>query len=137
MLSINVYFTPSRASEIQAIMTLRASDRILERNLNIIKRNMQLLREFMSTYRDIFEWIEPKAGAVGFVRFKGPLTTTELGEEMAKAGISMKPAYCFSPGPMTPENDLFRIGFGESVMPAALEALKLFVEQQRNNWMGF
>ena len=127
---------PSRASEIQAIMTLRASDTILERNLQIIKKNMELLREFMSTNSDLFEWIEPKAGAVAFVRFKGPLSTTELGEEMAKAGISIKPAYCFTSGPVTYNNDLFRIGFGESAVPAALEALKQFVERQRQAWVG-
>ena len=71
-----------RASEIQAIMTLRASDIILERNLEIIKKNMQLLREFMANYSNFFEWVEPKAGAVAFVKFKGRLSTTELGQEM-------------------------------------------------------
>ena len=37
---------PSRASEIQAIMTLRASDIILEKNLKIIRRNLKLLDQF-------------------------------------------------------------------------------------------
>ena len=127
---------PARASEIQAIMTLRASNTILERNLQIIKKNMELLREFMSTYSALFEWIEPRAGAVGFVRFKGPLTTTELGEEMAKAGISMKPAYCFTPGPVNNKNDFFRIGFGEESLPAALDAFKQFVEKHKQTWLG-
>ena len=98
---------------------------------------MELLREFMRTYSDLFEWVEPKAGAVAFVRFRGPLTTTELGEEMAKAGISMKPAYCFTSGPITNKNDLFRIGFGESAMPSALDAFKQFVERHRQSWVGF
>ena len=116
-------------------MTLRASDIILERNLAIIKKNMQLLREFMANYSNLFEWVEPKAGAVAFVKFKGPLSTTELGQKMAEAGISMKPAYCFTPGPITQENDLFRIGFGESAMPDALEALKQFVVKHRQSWV--
>jgi aspartate/methionine/tyrosine aminotransferase len=126
---------PSRASEIQAIMTLRASDVILEKNLVIIRKNMELLRGFMRTYSDLFEWVEPKAGAVAFIRFKGPLTTTELGEELASGGISIKPSYCFTPGPITPENDYFRVGFGESIMPAALDALALFVDEHRQAWV--
>ena len=124
-----------RASEIQAIMTLRASDIILERNLEIIKKNMQLLREFMANYSNFFDWVEPKAGTVAFVKFKGPLSSTELGQEMAEAGISMKPAYCFTAGPITQENDLFRIGFGESAMPDALEALKRFVVKHSQTWV--
>ncbi len=39
---------PSRASEIQAIMTLRASDIILEKRINIIRRNLALLDKFFA-----------------------------------------------------------------------------------------
>jgi len=59
-----------------------------------------------------------------------------LGQEMAEAGISMKPAYCFTAGPITQENDLFRIGFGESAMPDALEALKRFLVEHRQTWVN-
>merc|ERR1719188_2206329 len=51
---------PSRASEIQAIMTFRASDAILDRNLRIIRHNRGLLQGFMDRHRDLFEWVPPR-----------------------------------------------------------------------------
>eukprot|EP00931_Biecheleriopsis_adriatica_P016082 TRINITY_DN11979_c0_g1_i2.p1 TRINITY_DN11979_c0_g1~~TRINITY_DN11979_c0_g1_i2.p1 ORF type:complete len:407 (+),score=64.32 TRINITY_DN11979_c0_g1_i2:45-1223(+) len=87
---------PSRASEIQAIMVLRASDVILKKNIDIILHNKSLLESFVAKYNDLFEWVKPDAGAIAFVKFKGPLSSSELGEELAGAGISIKPAYCFA-----------------------------------------
>jgi aspartate/methionine/tyrosine aminotransferase len=124
---------PSRASEIQAIMTLRADDLIRARNIRIIQSNLLLVDEFMDAYKDFFEWIRPTASTVGFIKFKGPLSTEELGEQLATAGISIKPAYAFSDH-ITEDTDYFRIGFGEEVMPKALEALANFVEENKGTW---
>ncbi len=126
---------PSRASEIQAIMTLRASDTILERRLKIIKHNLALLDQFFSDYGDLFEWVRPQAGAIGFVRCKAPLTAQELGQRLAESGISIKPAYVFT-GNSDSYVDYFRIGFGEVVMPEALKALIGFVEENKQSWQG-
>lgn len=124
---------PSRASEIQAIMTLRASDIIVERNLKIIRRNIGLLDKFFEDYAEFFEWVRPKAGAIAFVKFKGPLTSDQLGEELAKSGISIKPAYVFSDD-FSGFSSYFRIGYGEEKMPKALEALIGFVEEHKQSW---
>ena len=72
--------------------------------------------------------MRPNAGAICFVKFKGNLTSTELGDELAKAGIGMKPAYCFTGNVITEENDYFRIGLGEEIMPTALGALRVFMQ---------
>jgi aspartate/methionine/tyrosine aminotransferase len=55
---------PSRASELQAIMVLRNSERILSRNLQIILDNKKLLEQFMQDYSDLFSWVPPTAGAI-------------------------------------------------------------------------
>ena len=124
---------PSRASEIQAMMVLRASDHILAKNMKIIRHNKALLEAFMHRYSDLFEWVRPKAGAIAFLKFKGPLTSTQLGDVLAKAGISIKPAYVFT-DLVTPANDYFRVGFGEEKMPTALAALSAFVDQHKAAW---
>ena len=85
--------TPSRASEIQAIMVLRASETILEKNMRIIRHNIKQLESFIARYGTWFEWVHPTAGAIAFIKFKGPLTTTALGQQLADAGIGIKPAY--------------------------------------------
>jgi aspartate/methionine/tyrosine aminotransferase len=124
---------PSRASELQALMVLRASDSILERNLVIIRRNLVLLEAFVADYAEFFEWVRPSAGAVAFLKFKGPRTSEELGQELASSGISIKPAYCFTDR-VTEENDFFRVGYGEETIPQALEALRAFVEERQATW---
>ena len=127
---------PSRASELQAIMTLRASSIILEKNMTIIRHNLKLLETFIQRYSHFFDWIKPKAGAIAFLKFKGPLTSSELGVEMAtKAGISMKPAYCFT-NVVTDDNDYFRVGYGEEIMPKALDAFERFVKQNEQHWLS-
>lgn len=124
---------PSRASELQAIMTLRSSDIILKKNVEIIRTNLQLLDIFMDTYQDYFEWVRPTASPVAFVRFKGPLSSNELGEELAKEGISIKPTYCFTDD-VTDYQNYFRIGYGEKMMPTRLDALTRFVEKHKDKW---
>ncbi|KAG7341546.1 AspC4 family aminotransferase [Nitzschia inconspicua] len=125
---------PSRASELQGIMVLRASDQILQRNLQIIRSNMKLLDAFLEQYKEFFSWVRPTAGAVAAVYFKGPWTTEELGQHLAEAGIGVKPAYCFSGENVVDEVDYFRIGYGESSMPTALRKLKEFADRHKDKW---
>jgi aspartate/methionine/tyrosine aminotransferase len=127
---------PSRASEIQALMVLRASDAILEKNMRIIRHNLELLDGFMTRYPLLFEWVRPVAGAIAFLKFTGPLTSEQLGAQLAEAGISIKPAYCFAGGDVHEGVDYFRVGFGEVKMPKALAALEEFVRVNEREWMA-
>jgi aspartate/methionine/tyrosine aminotransferase len=123
-----------RASEIQATMVLRASEIILKDRLSIIRHNKALLQDVIEhQYSDLFEWQRPNAGAIAFVRFKGPLTTQELGNLLAQKGVSIKPAYCFSDH-VTPDIDYFRVGFGERKMPQALDAFVAVVDEHKGAW---
>ena len=124
---------PGRASEIQAIMVFRANDIILRKNKAIIQKNLQLLDQFFVDYADFFEWVRPTASTVGFVKFKGPFSSEELGEQLAVAGISIKPAYVFTQDVSLYKN-YFRIGFGEKSMPKALAQLVKFIEKNRGSW---
>lgn len=123
---------PGRASEILAIMALRSSDAILAKNMKIIRHNVQLLTQFVETYSDYFEWVPPSAGAICYIRFKGPLSSEELGRQLAEYGVGMKPAYVFSDDEL--DSGYFRVGYGEAVFPKALEALTKFVEAKKVDW---
>ena len=125
---------PSRASELQGIMVLRASDKILHKNLTIIRHNVELLTKFMKTHDEWFSWVPPTAGAIAAIYFKGPWSTEELGGHLAAAGIGIKPAYCFSGDNVTDNVDYFRVGYGETKFPAALEKLGAFVEAHQEQW---
>ena len=125
---------PARASELQALMVLRARDVLLERNLGIIKRNLEIVERFLQANSDLFSYVRPVAGCVLWVEFKGPLTSTQLGDALAADGISIKPSYCFTDDDSV--DQYFRIGFGEEKVPAAIEALARFVAAKRGEW-GF
>ena len=89
--------------------------------------------KFVEKYSNFFEWVRPNAGAIAFMKFKGPMNSDELGEILAKSGISIKPAYVFADDSDYFE-DYFRIGYGEKIMPRALQALIDFVEEHREQW---
>ena len=125
---------PARAAELQAILVLRARDELLARNLEIVRKNCDLVDAFVRRNADLFAWTRPRAGAVGFVEFKGPMDSAELGDALAAEGISMKPSYCFSDDAADGVGQFFRVGFGEAVVPAALEALEAFVGARRAAW---
>ena len=122
----------SRAGEIQAMMVIRASDKIVERNMNIIRENLELLDGFFTEYGDLFEWVKPQASGTGFVKLKGALSADELGAELLEQGILVFPPYIFD---CDAELDqYFRIGFSRRTMPAALSAFKEFVDERRAQW---
>ena len=94
----------------------------------------QCVERFLGENSDLFSYVKPTAGCVMFVEFKGPLTSTELGDALAADGISIKPSYCFTDDDSV--DQYFRIGFGEEKVPAAIEALARFVAAKRGEW-GF
>ena len=131
---------PSRASELQAVMVLRSSVDILRDRLAIIRHNKALLQDVIERrYPHFLAWTRPTAGAIGFVQFKGPLTSAELGALLAQRGISIKPAYCFMANNDDDDDDddlasYFRVGFGERCMPQALEAFCAVLDEYQDEW---
>ena len=153
----------SRASELQARMVLRVSDVIVQDRLAIIRHNKALLQTIIERdYPDLLEWQRPTAGAICFCKFKGPLTSLELGSILSARGISIKPAYCFMDDKQQQQtqtqtqkpnnndnnnNDVvddddddddlasyFRIGYGERCIPQALEAFVAVLEEYKDEW---
>ena len=125
----------SRASEIQGRMVLQVSDMILKERREIIFQNKALLQDFIENkYKERFEWNRPNAGAICFVKFKGPYTSEQLGRLLADASISIKPAYCFTDDITDEVKNYFRVGFGEKKMPLALDALGKFVDDHEEQW---
>jgi aspartate/methionine/tyrosine aminotransferase len=107
----------SRAGEIQAMMVLRQKEKIISRNVDIIKNNLALLDRYFEENADLFDWVRPRASGTAFVKFKGPIDANELADQLLKAGILV-----FGPSIFDCEPDLnqyFRIGFSRKTMPAA------------------
>lgn len=110
----------SAPSEILALIALLNQEKILSRNNQIVKDNLKLLDTFMAQYSEIFEWVRPKAGCVGFVHYKKSQSVDDFCSELlAKKNTLLLPASIYEY-----ERNYYRIGFGRKNMPQALSLLE-------------
>ncbi|MGE5196285.1 MAG: aminotransferase class I/II-fold pyridoxal phosphate-dependent enzyme, partial [Anaerolineae bacterium] len=114
----------SGPSEILALMALRAKEKILERNLKIIRFNLQLLDQFFQKYPNLFAWKRPIAGSTAFPKLLAPSSIDAFVEDLvAKEGVMLLPASVYDfPG------NYFRLGFGRKDMPEALSRLERYIK---------
>ncbi len=106
----------SAPSEVLAIIALRAKDAIISRHLARIGRNIGLLDRFFVEYQDMFEWIRPRAGTIGFPRLKGKPGALDFCQTVAKeADIMLLPSTVYDY-----DDRHFRVGFGRENLPQAL-----------------
>lgn len=113
----------SAPSEILAIIALRARDRVLERSREILATNLELVDGFFEDYLDRFTWIRPSGGSIGFPRLTVPgVSIDEWAAELVKAeGVLLVPGSVFGYS-----GNHFRLGFGRTDLPKALERLEAF-----------
>jgi len=114
----------SAPSEIISLIALRNKDKILSRNNLIVAENLKLLDVFIERYKDLFEWVRPQGGCIGFVRYKGQESIESFSKRLMKEkGVLLMPASVYDH-----ESNCFRIGFGRKNMPEALGKLEEFLK---------
>ena len=117
----------SAPSEILAIIALRLKDNILKRNLVIINSNLKILDEFFANHIKYFDWHKPKAGPIGFPKFKSEVDVANICLDLVdKNGVMLLPGKVYGY-----KNNNFRIGFARKNMP---EALTKFEEYLKENY---
>lgn len=129
-LDFKCYFSlcNSAVSELLGVVALRAKDHILKRNLAIMHRNLDLLDAFFAAHKGLFDWKRPSAGSTAFVRLLSPRPVESFIEDLIhKEGVLLLPGSVYDyPG------NYFRIGFGRSNLPEALERLDNYVRSYEN-----
>ena len=114
----------SAPSEIISLIALRNKDKILARNNLIVAENLKLLDVFIERYKNLFEWVRPQGGCIGFVKYKGQESIEVFSERLIKEkGVLVMPASVYDH-----ESNNFRIGFGQKNMPEALAKLEEFLK---------
>ena len=115
----------SAPSEILTLMALRARNRVIGRSRDIIARNLPLLDDFFARHQTRFSWVRPRAGSVAFPRLctDAPGAIDDFCARLVETeGVLLLPGSRFEhPG------NHFRVGFGRTDMPQALEQLERFV----------
>lgn len=115
----------SAPSEILGIMALKDAERILKRNVEIIRANTAVAGEFFGKHPDLFEWIPPKAGSIAFPRWLGKQPVETFCQRVLDAeGVMIVPGGLFDD-----PNNHFRVGLGRRNFPQALAHVQAFVER--------
>ncbi len=113
----------SSVSEFLATIAIENSEKLVNRNLNIIRSNLTILDGFFREYNQQFDWIRPLAGPIAFPRIKLDHSIDEFCKDLVKQnGVLLLPGTAFDYG-----DKHFRIGFGRKNFPEALNALNRFI----------
>lgn len=115
----------SAPSEFLAALALRHGQRIIGRNMDIIRENLDRLDRFFASHGELFEWHRPKAGSVAFPRLKKGDAEGFCGDLLEAKGVLLAPGAIFGQG-----YNAFRVGFGRRNMPEALERLEEYVRKK-------
>ncbi len=115
-------------SELLAAIALRNTDRILERNRQIVAANDQLAVETLGAYPELFEYSSPVGGCVCFPRYLGADgVETFCHRAVTERGVFLLPASIYRSSIGNVPTDRFRIGLGRAHMRRSLAALVDFL----------
>jgi aspartate/methionine/tyrosine aminotransferase len=115
----------SAPSEALALIALRARDRVLSRNRAIVEANLALLDGFFGRWGGVFEWVRPRGGSIGFPRLVVDRPIDAFAEELVReTGVLVLPGTLFAD-----TGNHFRIGYGRTNMPIALERMESYAER--------
>jgi aspartate/methionine/tyrosine aminotransferase len=113
----------SAPSEILGIIALQNTERIVQRNLDIIRENTAIAAAFFAQHSDKFACHLPKAGSIAFPEWHGPGTVDQLAQSLLdQQGVMIVPGHLFDvPG------NYFRIGLGRKNFGEALEYVDAYL----------
>lgn len=119
----------SAPSEILALIALRAKDKILKRNREIMLNNLEILDSFMKRHQKLLSWDRPQSGTMAVVKLLLPVSVEKFTEELVeKMGVLIMPGPVFNL-----EGNFFRIGFGKKNMREVLNHFEQFLKNHENH----
>jgi aspartate/methionine/tyrosine aminotransferase len=124
MASLKDYTTicNSAPSEFLATVGLRHRQRLIDRNLGIIKSNLELVEAFMGRHSDRFSMVSPQAGSMAFPRYAAGSVDAFCDKLVREAGVLLLPGSVYDD-----DKNHFRLGLGRKNLPEALARLEDFV----------
>jgi aspartate/methionine/tyrosine aminotransferase len=126
MASLKDYTTicNSAPSEFLAEVALRNRQKLVTRNLGIIKNNLEVVDELFTQHPGIFEWIRPTAGSMGFPKLLKGDVEQFCDNLVREVGVLLLPGTMYDDS----ENH-FRIGLGRKNLPQAVERLEGYLSK--------
>ena len=112
----------SAPSEFLAEVAIRHRQKLIDRNLGIIKDNLAVVDKLFASYPSLFSWVRPQAGSMGFPKLlKGDIEDF-CDDLVKKAGVLLLPGTMYEES-----NNHFRLGLGRKNLPQAVERLEEYL----------
>ncbi len=112
----------SAPSEFLAEVGLRNRQKLIDRNLAIIKNNLAIVDDLFARHANLFQWARPQAGSMGFPKLlKGDIETF-CDDLVKKSGVLLLPGTMYDD-----HRNHFRIGLGRKNLPQAVERLEKYL----------
>jgi aspartate/methionine/tyrosine aminotransferase len=126
MASLKDYTTicNSAPSEFLAEVALRNRQKLINRNLDIIKSNLNIMDEFIIQYSSLFTWVHPQAGSMGFLKLLQGDIEDFCDKVVREAGVLLLPGTIYDD-----TGNHFRVGLGRKNLPQAVERLEEYLSK--------
>lgn len=120
-------------SEHLATIALKARDRVIGRNVALVRENIQAVEQFFAEYPGLFEWYRPDGGCIAYPRYLGQEGVESFCRRLVEeAGVVLLPASIYRSSLTPTPPDRFRIGFGRFHTKAGLDAMRTFLLRNRD-----
>jgi aspartate/methionine/tyrosine aminotransferase len=108
----------SAPSELLVALALRHGERLVAASRELVLANLPLIDDLIERRRELFEWVRPTAGPIGFPRVTGDFDAHAWCEQIAEhAGVLLLPGSVYG------EPRHVRVGFGRASLAQAVERL--------------
>ena len=115
--------------EILALIALRASERILEKNRRLLAANLEPVAAFMAKWAALFEWSRPTGGSVCWPRLRGTEASDAFCLRVLRGcGVLLLPSTCYDHCAEGEQAARFRLGFGREDCVSVLAVLDAWLE---------
>ncbi len=114
----------SAPSEFLAEVAMRHRQKLIDRNLGIIKNNLAVIDDLFTRHSSLFTWTRPQAGSMGFPRLLQGDIEDFCDKLVRQAGVLLLPGTMYDES-----NNHFRLGLGRKNLPPAVERLEEYLSQ--------
>jgi aspartate/methionine/tyrosine aminotransferase len=113
----------SAPSELLVALALRHGERLVAASRELVLANLPLIDDLLARRRELFEWVRPTAGPIGFPRVAGGFDVQAWCEQIAEhAGVLLLPGAVYG----QPRH--VRLGFGRANLAQAIERLDGYLD---------
>jgi len=126
----------SAPSERLAVIALGVREKILAKNLALMRRNIAKLDSFFADYSKLFDWSHPDGSCIAYPKFTGRGGVDAFCADLVEdSGVLLLPASIYTSELMATPEGHFRIGFGRKGIEEGLSAFRDYLERKHNALM--